>query len=86
MPLFSDGTLLHEDVLCVSLWVRDADGGSVGLLQKFRPPLLEELSHVVSGPADVRVVLVELLAVVEHQVDVDDERLQVLIPERQSGT
>lgn len=56
-----------------------APSSSVGLLQKLSPPLFKELSHVVSGPADVRVVLVELLAVVEHQVDVDDERFQVLI-------
>lgn len=54
--------------------------GSVSLLQELGPPLLKELPHVVSRAANVRVVLVELLAIVEHQVDVNDERLEVLVP------
>lgn len=54
----------------------------VCLFQKLRPALLEKLPHVVAGSANVRVVLVEFLAVVKHQVDVDDESLQILIPER----
>ena len=65
---------------CRDEW-RSVRAGLVSLLQKFGPSLLEELPHVVSCSADVGVVLVELLAVIENQVDIDDESLQVLISE-----
>lgn len=51
----------------------------VCLFEKLSPTLLEKLPHVVTGSTDVRVVFVEFFAVIEHEVDVDDERLQVLI-------
>lgn len=66
-------------------WRAVAPSGSVSLLQELSPPFLEELPHVVSGAADVRVVLVELFAVIEYQVDVDDERLEVLVPKRKEN-
>lgn len=46
-----------------------------------RPPVLEELPHVVSGAADGAVVLVEHLAVAEYQPDVGRELLFAFIPD-----
>lgn len=60
--------------------VYNAPNRSVSLLQELSPSLLKELPHVVSRTANVRVVLVKLLTVVEHQVDINDERLEVLVP------
>lgn len=47
---------------------------------QFRPSLVEEDPHVVAGLAHGAVVLVEDLAVVEHQVHVLAELLSQLVP------
>ena len=47
---------------------------------QFRPSLVEEDPHVVAGLAHGAVVLVEDLAVVEHQVHVFAELLSQLVP------
>lgn len=53
----------------------------VCLFQKLSPALLKELPHVMTSSTNVWIVFIELFAVIKHQVDVNDESLQVLIPE-----
>lgn len=49
------------------------------MLQQFWPSFLKELSHVVPRSSDFGIVLVEFLAVVKNEVDINDESLKVQI-------
>ena len=49
------------------------------------PAVLEEEAHGVPGHAHLRRVLVEQLAVVEHQLGVRGKLLAVAVPEDQMG-
>lgn len=53
----------------------------VCLFQKLSPALLKELPHVMTSSTNVWIVFIEFFTVIKDQVDIDDERLQVLIPE-----
>lgn len=51
------------------------------MFQKLSPALLKELPHVMTSSTNVWIVFIEFFTVIKDQVDIDDERLQVLIPE-----
>lgn len=58
----------------------------VCLFQKLRPALLKELPHVMTSSTNVWIVFIEFFTVIKHQVDVNDESLEVLIPEIRKKT
>ena len=51
------------------------------LLQQLGPAALQEAPHAVPGAADLRAVLVELLAVIQKQAQVREEGLRAGVPE-----
>lgn len=51
----------------------------VCLFQKLSPALLKKLPHIVTCSTNVWIVFIELFAVVKHQVNINDEGLQILI-------
>lgn len=53
----------------------------VCLFQKLSPALLEELPHVMTSSTNVWIVFIEFFAVIKDQVNINDESLQILIPE-----
>lgn len=71
----SEQTFFFFLILSVFLFVL------VCLFQKLSPALLKELPHVMTSSTNVWIVFIEFFTVIKDQVDIDDERLQVLIPE-----
>lgn len=65
----------------MDLWEGDLNRRLVCLFQKLSPSLLKELPHVVTSSTNFGIVFIEFFAVIVDQVDINDESLQVLIPE-----
>lgn len=51
------------------------------LFQQFSPSFVKESPHVVSGSSDFWIVFVEFFTIIKNQVHVNDECLQIQVPE-----